>query len=52
MRIVGEFCQNMLIEATERGFSEDDTFEIHLALEEAMIKVRAILVRLVDNHAD
>ena len=37
MRIVSEFCQELLAAVSQRGFCEDDTFGIHLALEEALI---------------
>jgi serine/threonine-protein kinase RsbW len=37
MCAVEEFCQKLVADASEQGFCEDDTFGIHLALEEAMI---------------
>ena len=37
MRVVEEFCQKLLSAALGQGFCEDDTFGIHLALEEAMV---------------
>ncbi len=37
MRAVEEFCQKLVADASKQGFCEDDTFGIHLALEEAMI---------------
>ena len=37
MLAVEEFCQKLVADASKQGFSEDDTFGIHMALEEAMI---------------
>jgi serine/threonine-protein kinase RsbW len=35
--IVEEFCQKLVAAASQHGFCEDDTFGIHMALEEALI---------------
>jgi serine/threonine-protein kinase RsbW len=36
VHLVEEFCQKLVADASQQGFCEDDTFGIHLALEEAM----------------
>ena len=35
--VVEEFCQKMVADVSKQGFCEDDTFGIHMALEEAMM---------------
>ena len=37
MCVVEEFCQKLVADASKQGFCRDDTFGIHMALEEAMI---------------
>jgi serine/threonine-protein kinase RsbW len=37
MCLVEKFCQKLVADASQQGFCQDDTFGIHMALQEAMI---------------